>query len=138
LVGTTGGVVVGIGAGVAFGLLLGEGTTAGPDGGPDHALFTLVLAIGLGIWLGAALGCWIGLRLRRHAGAGQTAALLALIGPLWSFAVGGLLAMEALTSWLGPLARVGAAVVDVAVLSLAPLAARALTLWLRAEPLADL
>jgi hypothetical protein len=100
-------------------------------------LFVLVLGGGFGIWIGGSLGCWAGLRLRRHDRAGPTAALLALLGPLWAFATGGFVDSEELLSWLGPATSIAGGILNYLMLAVAPLAARAIVVWFSSEPPAE-
>lgn len=121
---------------MAVGLVVGHGP--GPRATGDDAvgemLFAFVIATALGIWIGGVLGCWLGLRLRHHEGAGPTAALVALIGPLWVFATGGFVDSQRFLSGLGPLTTAAGGILNFLVLAVAPLVARAIVVWLRSEP----
>jgi hypothetical protein len=92
-----------------------------------------ILGLIVGIWVGPVVGAWLALRLRAQTRRALTVGLLAVILPVWGVVVI-ILLVVVLSKVSGAVAVLLLILAALFILSLPPLAARRIALWLAREP----
>jgi hypothetical protein len=92
-----------------------------------------VLGVIVGIWVGPVVGAWLALRIRAQTRRALTVGLLAVILPVWGVAVI-ILLVALLSNVSGAVAVLLLILAALLILSLPPLAARRIALWIAREP----